>query len=102
APGKEVASSKIAYDTVLLDRALHAPIHVGWQYRKIGRAKSSALNSPTVAVTGFFLLVTTSERIYFSLETSNFALMIGLDRISSYSFRTGPLPAINSLDSAGL
>lgn len=34
APGKEVASSKIAYDTVLLDRALHAPIHVGWQYRK--------------------------------------------------------------------
>lgn len=34
APGKELASLKIAYDTVLLERASHAPVHAGWQYRK--------------------------------------------------------------------
>ena len=34
APGKELASTRIAYDTVLLERSPHAPIHAGWQYRK--------------------------------------------------------------------
>jgi hypothetical protein len=34
APGKELASAKIAYDTVLMERAPHASIHAGWQYRK--------------------------------------------------------------------
>jgi hypothetical protein len=34
APGKELASPKIAYDTVLMERAPHASIHAGWQYRK--------------------------------------------------------------------
>lgn len=34
APVKELASSKIAYDTVMLERSPHAPIHGGWQYRK--------------------------------------------------------------------
>jgi hypothetical protein len=34
APGKELASAKIAYDTVLMERAPHASTHAGWQYRK--------------------------------------------------------------------
>jgi hypothetical protein len=34
APGKELASSKIAYDTVLMERSPYASIHAGWQYRK--------------------------------------------------------------------
>jgi len=34
APGKELASTRIAYDTMLLERSPHAPIHAGWQYRK--------------------------------------------------------------------
>jgi hypothetical protein len=34
APGKELASPKIAYDTVMMERATHASIHAGWQYRK--------------------------------------------------------------------
>lgn len=34
APIKELASSKIGYDTVMLERSPHAPIHGGWQYRK--------------------------------------------------------------------
>jgi hypothetical protein len=33
-PAKELASAKIAYDTVLLERAPQASIHAGWQYRK--------------------------------------------------------------------
>src|SRR5262245_54894567 len=33
-PGKELASAKIAYDTVLVERASHASIPAGWQYRK--------------------------------------------------------------------
>src|SRR5262245_21860763 len=33
-PGKESASSQIAYDTVLVERALHASNHASWQYRK--------------------------------------------------------------------
>jgi hypothetical protein len=34
APVKEMASTKIAYDTVTMERSPHAPIHGGWQYRK--------------------------------------------------------------------
>jgi hypothetical protein len=34
APGKELASAKIAYDTVMMERAPHGSIHAGWQYRK--------------------------------------------------------------------
>jgi hypothetical protein len=34
APAKELASNKIAYDTVMLERSPQAPIHGGWQYRK--------------------------------------------------------------------
>jgi hypothetical protein len=34
APGKELASPKIAYDTVLMERSPYASIHAGWQYRK--------------------------------------------------------------------
>ena len=34
APGKELASTRIAYDTVTLERSPHPPIHAGWQYRK--------------------------------------------------------------------
>ncbi|HSE89854.1 MAG TPA: hypothetical protein VLJ79_26810 [Candidatus Binatia bacterium] len=34
APGKALASAKIAYDTVLIERAPHASTHGGWQYRK--------------------------------------------------------------------
>ena len=34
APGKELASPRIAYDTVLVERAPHASNHAGWQYRK--------------------------------------------------------------------
>jgi hypothetical protein len=33
-PGKELASSKIAYDTLLMERASHASNQAGWQYRK--------------------------------------------------------------------
>jgi hypothetical protein len=34
APGKELASTRIAYDTVTLERSPHPPLHAGWQYRK--------------------------------------------------------------------
>ena len=34
APGRELASLKIAYDTVLMERASQLPIPAGWQYRK--------------------------------------------------------------------
>ena len=34
APGKDLASTRIAYDTVTLERSPHPPIHAGWQYRK--------------------------------------------------------------------
>src|SRR5262249_8512671 len=34
APGKEFASAKIAYVTVLVERASHASNPAGWQYRK--------------------------------------------------------------------
>jgi len=41
APGKEFASTKIAYDTVLLERSPHASIHADGNTGKIGKAKSS-------------------------------------------------------------
>jgi hypothetical protein len=34
APGRELASLKIAYDTVLMERVSQLPIPAGWQYRK--------------------------------------------------------------------
>src|SRR5262245_57101578 len=34
APAKELASAKIAYDTVLVERASHVSNPAGWQYRK--------------------------------------------------------------------
>ena len=34
APEKELASLKIAYDTVLMERESGARVHAGWQYRK--------------------------------------------------------------------
>ena len=69
---------------------------------KIGKAKSSALNFPTAAATGYFLPFMTSEKICFSPGISNFALTTGLDRIFSYLSRIGPRPGTNSLDSASL